>query len=220
MKVTTKFVVNIETGEIIAHDWYEYRGPVALGCGGDKLANQKKAAADAQQRLADEQAAAARERNAIQTPFIKSRVEGGLPFMKDALDFTGGTNARAFAPARAALIRRMGRSGSLLPSGFREQALTDFEASRARGFDDNIMNLLFANEATKGNAAGLANPLGFYGGAGSGYNSVVSAPPVQGNSSFWGGMLQKGIGAGLALIPGAGPAMAAGWGAGAGGGRS
>jgi hypothetical protein len=89
-----------------------------------------------------------------------------------------------------------------LPSGFREQALTDFDAARARGFDENLVQALFANEQAKSEAARLltgqqqiANPLGYYGGAQQGYNSILQAQSLvkPGIGGFLGGLANTAL---------------------------
>jgi hypothetical protein len=114
-------------------------------------------------------------------PYAFSRLQGGLPFFDALTDYASGTNARAFVPAKTALLQRLGQYQGL-PSGFREQALTDFDAGRARGFDENLTQALFANEQAKSEAARLltgqqqiANPLGYFGGAQQGYNNILQA---------------------------------------------
>ena len=115
-------------------------------------------------------------------PFYKSRMQNGLPYMANLTDAAGGTTAQAFAPARAALMRSLG-SQQGLPSGFRQGALTDFNEGQARAFDSNLINAQMMNEQAKqGGAAGImgqasaANPLGYYGGAMQGNNSIFQAP--------------------------------------------
>jgi hypothetical protein len=90
-------------------------------------------------------------------------------------------NARAFAPAYAALNRRFASDG--LPSGSRDAALRSLDAEKARSYDGTITNNLLANENAKSEAARLltnqqqiANPFQWYGGASTGYNSIMQAP--------------------------------------------
>lgn len=186
MRITTRAVFDIESGRLLEWDGYDYEGPLEL-CGGGPSASQKRAAAQTE-RSAAEQLAQARQMNAREQeqydaikPFAFSRLQGGLPFFGALTDYSSGTNARAFAPARTALLQRLGSFQSL-PSGFREQALTDFDSARARGFDENLLQALFANEQAKSEAARLltgqqqiANPLGYYGGAQQGYNNILQA---------------------------------------------
>lgn len=55
----------------------------------------------------------------------------GLPFYDALTDYTGGTTAAAFAPGRAAILRRL-NTMSGLPSGMKEQTLADYDANEAR----------------------------------------------------------------------------------------
>lgn len=114
-------------------------------------------------------------------PFYTSRMQTGLPYQAQALDAAGGTAARAFAPQRADLLRRMGGSSGL-PSGFKEQALTDLNSNQARQHDQDLLSGLGANDQAKqAGAAGLlgqaqiANPQGYYQGALGGNSSIMSA---------------------------------------------
>jgi hypothetical protein len=113
-------------------------------------------------------------------PFYTQRMNQGLPYQAQAMDAAGGTTARAFAPARADLLRSMG--GSSLPSGFKQQALTDLNSQQARGYDQTLLSGLGANEQAKqSGAAGLlgqaqiANPQGYYQGALGGNSSIMNA---------------------------------------------
>jgi len=147
-------------------------------CGGDALADQKKQAAQSQINLNNALSQGYSSRNAAQQPFLMSRLNGGLPFFHDLTDFSGGTLARSIAPMRAALNRNLSGFGDTLPSGFKEQALGNFDAEEGRAFDDNMVKNLMANEQTKQWAADALNPLGFASGATGAGSSVLSAPPV------------------------------------------
>jgi hypothetical protein len=186
MRITTKVVFEIESGKLLEWEGFEYEGPIEL-CGGGPAASQKRAAAS-QENLANQQAALGRAHEARENeqyqaikPFGFSRLQNGLPFFGALTDYAQGTNARAFAPARTALLQRIGQYQGLR-SGFREQALADFDAARARGFDDNLVQALFANEQAKSEAARLltgqqqiANPFGYFGSAQQGYNNILQA---------------------------------------------
>jgi len=161
-------------------------------CGGDALADEKKQSAQSQIDLNRALTAGYTQRNNAQTPFLMDRLKNGLPYFNDLIDFNNGTLARAAAPERASLLRRLSGFGDTLPSGFKEGVVGDFNANLARGFDSNIVGALGANEAAKENAANMLNPLG-YATAGSGAaGSVLSAPPVNsgGFGNFVGGLAQ------------------------------
>jgi hypothetical protein len=115
-------------------------------------------------------------------PFYTDLLKNGPDYYNDATDFASGVNARAYAPAKADLVRRLGTTTGL-PSGYRDQALTDFNENRAQGYDGQLMSLMADREATRERgAAGLtgqaqiANPLGYYQGAEQGNSSIMNAP--------------------------------------------
>jgi hypothetical protein len=137
-------------------------------------------------------------------PFATNRLNNGLPFFNQLTDATSGTNAQAFQPAYAALNRRLSGMGAL-PSGFRTQALSDLDASKARSFDSGLTNNLMMNETAKNNAAAMltgqqqmANPLGWTGATMQGNQSIMQAPLASpGISGLIGGL----AGGALSAIP-------------------
>jgi len=115
-------------------------------------------------------------------PFYTSRMNNGLPYFNQLTDASSGLVARSFAPARQQLLQRLGTQQGL-PSGFRNQALTDLDSQQARAFDDQLMQGLQAQESAKqGGAAGLmgqaqiANPTAYSGQAIGGNASIMNAP--------------------------------------------
>lgn len=167
-------------------DDHAYEGPWEL-CGGGPSAEQKAAAAS-QGRLSDQLGATAAQQEAYMeaqrnktTPFYTDLMKNGPAYTDQALDFSGGTNAQAFAPEKANLMRRLGDSTGL-PSGSREQSISDFENRRALGYDNSLMSIRADQQAAKERgAAGLmgeaqqANPLGYYQGAMGGNSSIMNA---------------------------------------------
>jgi hypothetical protein len=156
--------------------------------GGGPTAAQNNAA-NAQANLANEQGQAAtqalgfvqNQQNKV-NPFYTSRMQNGLPYMNALTDSAGGTTAQAFAPARAQLMQRLG-SQQGLPSGFRDQAMSDFNEGQGQAFDQNLMGALGANEQAKqAGASGLlgqaqlANPQSFFQGASGANQSIMGAP--------------------------------------------
>ena len=166
-------------------------------CGGPP--KEQKQAMQSQSQLANTLSGIATERSALQTPFLRSRLQGGLPFLPQLLDYQGGAQARAFAPARARLKGRLDQYGSSLPSGFREQALSDFEAKRARSFDDSVIQALMLDEQTRSNAAGQLNPLGYFSGAQQGFGDILN---TQYQPSPWGAIAGGVTSAVLGLLGG------------------
>ncbi len=172
---------------ILSEDSFEYDGPIAHAGGGPS--SEQKAAAKSQAALDTQSAENSKEGMQIQkeqlakiNPFATSRMNNGLPFYGALTDYASGTNAQAFAPAHAALLRHMKNYGSL-PSGFKTQALADFDAQRAMGYDSMMAQNLSADEQARNNAAGMlvgqqqiANPIGWAQTAGSGNSSIMNAP--------------------------------------------
>jgi hypothetical protein len=109
-------------------------------------------------------------------------MNGGLPFYGNLTDATSGTTAQAFAPAHANLERTLATQPGL-PNGFATQARTDLDAQQARAFDQGLVGNMFTQEQAKqAGASGLlgqaqiANPLGYYGTALQGNQSIMQAP--------------------------------------------
>lgn len=162
-------------------------------CGGDPNRGIKQQAIQDQSQQANNLNAIGQQNNAVTQPFFTNEVQNGDPNTKANLDYAGGTNARAFAPAKGSLLRGLGNQGSSLPSGFASSQINNFNANRARAYDDSVMGILQNNQNTKNQAASQLNPLPYFGGAQSGYNSVVNAPAPKTNSSFWGGLLNSAV---------------------------
>lgn len=156
--------------------------------GGGPSSEQKQAAAS-QANLTNQMAGVAnrqqdffeKQQNAV-NPFYQSRMQNGLPYFNQLTDASSGLVARSFAPARQQLLQRLGTQQGL-PSGFRQQALTDLDTSQARAFDDQLLQgQQMQEQAKQGGAAGLmgqqqlSNPLGYYGGAQGGNQSIMQAP--------------------------------------------
>lgn len=210
MRITTKIQWDMNTGRVLAHEYFDYEGPLAL-CGGGPSGEQRAAAAS-QARLTDKEIQIGDQRNAREEsqyqairPFAMSRLENGLPFFDALMDANGGTVARSFAPAYAALNQRYASSEGM-PGGAREAATRALDIQKARTFDDSIVQNLAANENAKAEAARLltqqqqiANPAQFYGLANSGNNSIMQAP-LQGPGI--GGILGGIAGAGLGGLMG------------------
>ena len=131
---------------------------------------------------ADRQEKFMEKQQAYVNPFFIQRMTNGLPYFNNLTDSAGGTTAQAFAPARAQLLRNIG-SQMGLPSGFKQQMMSDFNENQGQAFDQNLMSALGANEQAKqAGASGLmgqaqiANPMGYYSGALQGNQSIMGAP--------------------------------------------
>lgn len=120
-------------------------------------------------------------------PFWSSRLSGGLPFFNQLTDYSSGTLAKSFAPQFAALNRRLSGFGDTLPSGFKEQQLTNLGAQEGEMFDENMVRNLSANEQSKLQAAASLNPFQPAQIGSGAAGSVLSAPAV--NSGGFGNFL-------------------------------
>lgn len=175
--------------------------------GGGPDAQQKQAEANQAKYTAQEAAAADRAEQFKEAqqkrvnPFFGNLMDYGPEYTPALLDYEGGVNARAFAPERADLIRRLGTETGL-PSGYRDQALTDFGEKRATAYDSGLTNILTDRQAAKERGAAgllgqaqLADPTALYSGATAGTNAIFNAPRSQG----FGGTLGALIGAGATI---------------------
>jgi len=81
--------------------------------------------------------------------FAQQRLTGGLPELNQLKDFSSGTVAQNSAPARGALLRSISAGGRSMNDPASMGLLSDFNASRARAYDSNMMDLLKTNEAAK-----------------------------------------------------------------------
>src|SRR5947207_661904 len=81
--------------------------------------------------------------------FGQQRMTGGLPEFNALKDFSSGTVAQNSAPARGSLLRSMARSGMSSGDPASQGILSDFNATRSRAYDQNMMDLITKNEAAK-----------------------------------------------------------------------
>lgn len=209
MRITTKATYDMATGDLLEWEGYEYEGPVELAGGGPS--SEQKAAAASQAAATNQAAQTSKDMLNIYKnqyakiePFATSRMNNGLPFFPALTDFAKGTTAQAYAPAYSALNKRMSSMGAL-PSGFRTQALSDLDASKARSFDQNLVNNLLLNETAKNNAAAmlvnqqqLSNPLGWSGAVTQGNSALMNAPLA---NSGLGGILGGIAGGAMSALP-------------------
>jgi hypothetical protein len=188
MRITTRAVFDIETGKLLERESYEYSGPVEMGGGGPS--SQQTAAASSQANLNSQLSNAygqqqqfSQAQQAKVNPFYTQNMQQGLPYYSQLTDSAGGTNAQAFAPARAQLEQTLGQQGNALPSGFATQARTDLADQQGQAFDQSLQGAQGAQfQAKQAGAAGLmgqqqlANPTGYSGQAVSGNQSIMQAP--------------------------------------------
>jgi hypothetical protein len=133
-------------------------------------------------------------------PFYSSLMQNGLPYIFALQDAQSGTNAQAFAPARAQLEQQLGQSGNAMPSGFATSARMNLADQQAKSYDQTMMQNQGANlQAKMQGASGLlgqaqiANPTAYSGQAIQGNQSIMGAPLA---SPGLGGLL-GGFGGGL-----------------------
>lgn len=210
MRVITKAVFDIASGDLLDWEGFEYEGPVEH-CGGGPSSTQKQAAqqqlSNAQQegQLANQSAAKFNALYGNVSPFYQSEMTNGLPFYNNLTDFTSGTTAQAYAPAKAAYLRNESTMGAL-PSGSKAAGMNDINENEAKTFDSNLVNNMFANyQAKQQGAAGLAglmqtvNPAAFYGGSSSAAGSAMQ--PLQPQQNPWMGVLGGAVQGAASAIP-------------------
>lgn len=195
MRITTKLVIEIESGVLLAREFYEYDGPVERACGGDALAGQKQQAATNNAQLSGEQASLANQEAGTYTPFFSNIAKNGLSFMPQLEDYSKGTVAQSFAPAQAAQQRSLAGFGDTLPSGFKQQQETNLDAQEGSAFDQNQVQNLLMNQQAKTQAASALNPAQFFSGATGANQSILGAAPVNsgGVGNFLGGALSGAL---------------------------
>jgi hypothetical protein len=179
--------------------------------GGGASATQKAAQ---QQQLTNAQqegglaASSAGKFNSLEgavSPFYANEMTSGLPFYNDLTDFTSGTTAQAYNPAKAAFLRTQGTQGAL-PSGSKAAGMNDINEAQAKTFDSNLTNNMFANwQAKQQGAAGTAglmqavNPAAFYGGSSSAAGGA--SQPLQPAYNPWMGVLGGAVQGASSAIP-------------------
>lgn len=139
------------------------------------------------------------------SPFYQTEMTQGLPFYNNLTDFSSGTTAQAYAPAKASYLRQESTMGAL-PSGSKAAGMNDINESEAKTFDSNLVNNMFANyQAKQGGAAGTAglmqtvNPSAFYGGSSSaGYGA---AQPLQPQYNPWMGIAGGAVQGAASRLP-------------------
>lgn len=185
MRITTKAIYDMNNGKLIAWEGFEYVGPLEMAGGGPSKAQQAAAASQTNltNKLADtadrEEAFKEKQQDYV-NPFFLQRLKFGDPNIPTLTDYAGPTNAAAYAPARANILRQFSKSA--LPSGSKDAILANFENERAHGFDQSLSGLLDANEKAKQAAASgllgqaqIADPVAYYQGALSGNSSIMNA---------------------------------------------
>lgn len=138
-------------------------------------------------------------------PFYSNEMTNGLPFYNALTDFTGGTTAQAYAPAKAAFLRQSSTMGAL-PSGSKAAGMNDINDQEAHAFDSGLTSNMMANfQAKQSGAAGLSglmqtvNPAAFYGGSSAAAGSAMQ--PLQPAYNPWMGVLGGAATGAASAIP-------------------
>lgn len=199
VKITTRITWDMNTGEVLEHEYFDYEGPLAL-CGSGPSALQRQQAEESarlNRQLVDlgnkyDQ----REQSAYDAiaPFAKNRLATGLPYRDLLLDSQHGLNARTFQPLYADLNRRWGnREG--LPSGAYEAMRRGIQLEEQRAFDAGLRGALAADDAAKIQGAELlrgqqvlSSPMQAYGQANDGFRGIYDSRVLM-NSNPMAGIL-------------------------------
>ncbi len=142
--------------------------------------------------------------NAV-SPFYQSEMTNGLPFYNNLTDFTSGTTAQAYSPAKAAFLRQQASLGAL-PSGSKAAGMNDINEQEGHAFDQSLVGNLFAQQQAKQQgAAGTAglmqavNPAAFYGGSTGAASGATQ--PLQPQYNPWMGVLGGAVQGAASAIP-------------------
>jgi hypothetical protein len=186
MKVTIKAVFDIASGDLLDWEGYDYQGPVEH-CGGGPSSTQQAAQQQTLQNAQQEGALAQQNAGKFNTatgqiaPFYANEQTNGLPFYGNLTDFTSGTNAQAYNPAKANYLRMVSGMGGLF-SGSKAAGLNDINEQQAHAFDQSLTGNMFSQQQAKQQGAAgtagvaqLTNPAAFYGGS-TGAGSSASQP--------------------------------------------
>lgn len=197
--------------EEVSRDDYWHDGPLELAGGGPDPT--QKAQEQAQANSTNQEAAAAaraekfkEDQQARVNPFYGNLMDNGPEYTPALLDYSGGVNARAYAPEKANLMRTLG-SETGLPSGYRDQAIADFNEKRASGYDAGLTGILADRQAAKERGAAglmgqaqLADPSALYSGTTAGNNAIFNAPRKPGFAGTLGALISAGAQVGAAAL--------------------
>jgi hypothetical protein len=186
MRITTKLRIDLETGTVLEHCWYEYSGPVAL-CKHE----EEKAQAAAQTQLAQQQAAFYKELQGVfgkqfagQTQILNFLQDTLKPLIEHPTGYSATeeaalrtqasetTTGQFESAARNLQERSFILGGRELPSGALLAGLGGLEGMRATTEAGGQREISLQNEALKrqnywnavsalGGVAGMQNPLGY-----------------------------------------------------------
>jgi hypothetical protein len=210
VRITTKAIFDMETMHLIEWEGYDYDGPIEH-CGGGPSNTQKQGAQQTLQNAQQEGQLARQSGQKFNNlygsvePFYSQEQDRGLPFYNNLTDFSGGSTAQAFAPAKADFLRRSSTMGAL-PSGFKAAGMNDINEAQGHAFDDELVRNMMAQYQTRqAGAAGKAglmqivNPAAFYGGSSSAGSSVMQ--PLQPGYNPWMGVVGGAAQGAASAIP-------------------
>jgi hypothetical protein len=177
------------------------------GASSTQKAAQSQQLQNAQQEgaLAGQSAQTFNQLGSSVAPFYASEQQNGLPFFGNLTDYSSGTAAQAYDPAKAAFLRTQGTMGAL-PSGSKAAGLNDINEAQGKTFDSSLMSNLFAQQQAKQQgAAGTAglmqayNPAAFYGGSSSAAGGA--SQPLQPAYNPWLGIAGGAASGAASAIP-------------------
>lgn len=223
MRISTRVVIDIETGEVLSCESHEYSGPIARACGGPSQQQQQAAnnqLALSQQMAAEYAPAAASEASLVNNlndaftssqsltqPFYSNLLKNGLPYFNQESDYSSSALGQQEAAAQGRLKASMASGGTNLPSGYADQLSNDLSTNYGEAFDNNMLNLLQQNESAKMAGAQGLNPIGYASTAAGANSGLLNAGSTATNAnssimsanltnSFWSNLLGGLIGAG------------------------
>lgn len=213
MRIWTRTVFNIETGELLGGDCYEYSGPVAECKGAGTADAQRQQELQMQQQAFDKQMAQLNQINQAMSPYLSGQI-GYSPQLYGAMQSQFlNQNAAQFQNAgqavRQALMARGGGQGNQPISGDYTRGISSLMGAAASSQAQGILGLNQANaqqalqnqfnagQLMMGGAGVLGQTQGVAGsGASSALQSYVQAKNQGLMQQFMSG-LGSGLGAGL-----------------------
>lgn len=123
-KITTKIVLNFETGEVLEHRWYNYFGPIELACG---ASSQEKGAFANEQKVSGLLTSAFQQVMGTNMNILDSLTGALKPIVSAGADQFGFTPAEE-AARRTEATERLASAG-----GQATNAVRSAEASRGGG---------------------------------------------------------------------------------------
>jgi hypothetical protein len=171
MRITTRLTIEIETGDVSEHNWYEYEGDVALACGGapsgqtqlaDAQTNMYNTESADMSQLFSQDEALNNEIQSVYGPIFQAGPsqlgfsQGELNTLNSAADTGVG---QSFAAANQAMKENVAAAGggtTQLPSGVMtkaEEGLTTAGAAQESGEANQIQQADYAQGLSNFDAA-------------------------------------------------------------------